>query len=255
MPFSDAYGNQIVDHIVGNGALAQPAALWIGLAIADGTEVSGAGYSRVQCDNWDAAASRETKNSIVIDFPEATGDWGGEDITKFHIFTAETGGSAIYTGTLNNAKRVTNGVDTKFAIGSFKISIASGALSNYLANAILDHVFKNSSFTPPANLYVFFTTAAINDGSTGSTITEPGDTYERQNVNDWDAAVGQLTYNTNYFAFPEAAGTQGEFVGAGVADALTGGNILFYATTDTAHAIAIQDTPEFNAGEIELGLS
>jgi len=260
MPFSISFGNQILDHILGNAILAQPTGLWIALSTADPlsdgsglSEPVGNAYVRVQCNNWDAAVNRETKNSIVIDFPEATGNWG--EITHFAIMDAETGGNFVFGGALNNSKSIDVGVDSKFAVGDFAISISSGGMSDYLANAILDHVFMNSVFTAPTNLYVFFATAAISDSDTGADITEPANTYARQNVNAWDAAANKASQNTSYFSFPEATASWGSLVATGIADALTGGNILFYGATATAHNIANKDTAEFNAGDFDITLT
>ena len=43
-------------------------------------------------------------------------------------------------------------------------------MSNFLENALIDHIFRATAYTAPATLYVALLTSAANDASTGATL-------------------------------------------------------------------------------------
>lgn len=128
-----------------------------------------------------------------------------------------------------------------------------GSFSNYLENKLLDHFLKVASFTVPTNIYVGLSTADPLD--TGAGIAEPsGNAYARVNMNNWDAASGGASANTNQVTFPEATGSWGTITHFFLADDVSAGNMLCHGSLTTSKAITTGDTPRFNVGEIDITL-
>jgi hypothetical protein len=125
-----------------------------------------------------------------------------------------------------------------------EIAIASGKMSTYLANKILDHIFINDTYTPPTNIYVGLATETIYDSDTGSTITEPTTGgYARINHNAWNIASSGASSNDGAISFAEPSASQGTAVDTALIDALTAGNLLLYGVLDNAVEINAGDTP------------
>ena len=125
---------QILSHIFRSGTFTKPSVLAIGLATAviDGeagtfTEVSGGSYARVARNpsdtNWDAAVANNgsTANSLSIQFPTATADWG--TCTHFVIYDAISGGTALIYAPLTSARTITNGTTASFGAGALTFQV------------------------------------------------------------------------------------------------------------------------------------
>lgn len=247
--FSTYAQNEILDHILKVGAFTQPTHLYIGLSranpLADGSgidEPSGGSYARKICDDWNIASQRKTKNAIELVFTEATGAWG--TLTHWFISDALTGGNMIAFGALVATKTGATGDDFSIKIGDCEISFKTGKISTYLANKILDHVFMNSAYTPPANIYCALATETIYDADTGLTITEPTTGgYGRINHNTWNIASAGASSNDGAISFAEPSASQGIASDVALIDALTAGNMLIYGELDNLAEINAGDTP------------
>jgi hypothetical protein len=121
--------------------------------------------------------------------------------------------------------------------------------SDFLENKLLDHVLRNSAYTPPATVYAGLYTAAPTDAGGGTQVS--GVNYARQSV-AFDVASGGATANTSDIVFPTAgAGGWGTVVAAGLFDASTGGNMLYWNTV-TSTAVAAGDVFKFPAGDFDV---
>lgn len=131
------------------------------------------------------------------------------------------------------------------------------AMSDYLEDALIDHIFGNSNFTRPANIYVALFTAAPSDAGGGTEVS--GDGYARQAVatgasSEWTAASGGETENDGEIAFPEAESNWGEVTHVGLFDASTSGNLLFHGALAANKTINSGDIFRFNAGDLSVAL-
>ena len=236
--------------------------LYLALCTADPGEAAtgasltepGSNYARKSCDVWDTAASRATENTNQVLFDTATGAWG--DISHWAIVDSASGaGNVLAYGSFSVTKTVGNTDTFSVAAGDLDISVDSGAWSNYLANAILDHLFEGTAYTPATNLYIALCTAAPGDSDTGSTITEhSGDGYARELENSWDAAASGASENTDVITFGPASASWGTVTHFALCDALTDGNLLLYGTLDDSRAIGTNDEAEFAAGAFDVTL-
>lgn len=124
------------------------------------------------------------------------------------------------------------------------------AKTDYLENAILDHVLRNTTYTSPASIYIgLFTTMPSDDGTGGVEVS--GGSYARQLV-AFNAASGGSTANTALVTFPTATASWGTVLGVGLFDASTGGNLLYYGTLTTSKAVGTGDTISFSAGALTV---
>jgi hypothetical protein len=105
-------------------------------------------------------------------------------------------------------------------------------LCNYLEEKLVDHVLRNTSYTPPATVYVALLSA--DPGEAGSTTDEiSGASYERQSA-AFDAPTDGVTQNTSDIEFPQAVEDWGEITHILLMNADTGGNPLFHQILKSA---------------------
>ena len=143
----------------------------------------------------------------------------------------------------------------------------SNAATTYLENKILDFLFKNnsSSFATPGNsIYIGLATAVSN--AEAGTLTEVNTStqdanYTRQQVqaSGWTLASSstdqQTVTNAANIEFSASSGIASYTVThTFVADASTGGNILFVGAVDTSKTIDSGDIFRINAGNFTIEL-
>jgi hypothetical protein len=126
----------------------------------------------------------------------------------------------------------------------------AGSKTTYLSRMLLDHVLGMQYYFPPDTLHLALSTAAFNPAATGEAMDEvaAGD-YARIDVaNDmstWSAATDASPsekHNAITFEWPAATADWGTPLSAYLADAATGGNLLFGADIPGASPIDIGDT-------------
>lgn len=125
--------------------------------------------------------------------------------------------------------------------------------TDYLENAIINHVFRNTSFTSPTAVYVgLFTTTPTADAGTGGTEVSGGG-YARQAVTFGAPSAGS-TSNSADVTFPTATADWGTINGFGIWDAASGGNLLAFESLTTPKTIGSGDTARFAAGDLTLSI-
>lgn len=128
--------------------------------------------------------------------------------------------------------------------------------SNYLENALVDHITGKTSYTQPT-VYVALCTASVSDTNTGSTITEASYTgYAREETagSDWNAASGGTADNANAITFGACTAGSSTVTHYAVLDAATNGNLLFYGALDASLAVSAGITPTFAAGALTVSI-
>lgn len=133
--------------------------------------------------------------------------------------------------------------------------------SDYLELKLLDHLFTDSGYTPPATLYVALSSTTPSDDGTG--VTEPsGGSYARvaTTAADWSAATGTAPAsktNTATIAFPTATAdwaSGSDLTHWVLYDAATVGNMLAFEALTTAKPVLSGDTAYFPASTLVLEL-
>ena len=123
--------------------------------------------------------------------------------------------------------------------------------SNYLENALLDHVLGNTAYTQPTNLYVGLFTSDPTDAGTGTEVS--GGNYARKVVT-FSAAASGSTSNSADILFPTSTSSWGTISHAAVFDSLAGGNMLFHTSLSASKAVATDDTILITAGNLTINL-
>jgi hypothetical protein len=137
---------------------------------------------------------------------------------------------------------------------TIEVSVNSGAASDYLAEALLDFMFRNQAFSQP-DCHVGLCSAAPVDSDTGTTITElSGGSYARVNFNDWTTAASGALENNTDINFPTPTGDWTTVTHSVICDAATLGNLLVYATATPNQAPLTGDPVKFNAGGYDITL-
>jgi len=126
------------------------------------------------------------------------------------------------------------------------------AFSDYLENALLNHVLRNTPLATPG-LQVWVALFDGDPGEGGISATECTFTgYARQQVNAWDAPAGGATQNTNAITFgPLTGGAPANVAGVGIFDANAGGNLLYHGAA-TARTLNAGDSYQFAAGNLDV---
>jgi hypothetical protein len=128
--------------------------------------------------------------------------------------------------------------------------------SDYLENAILNHVLRNTALTSPATVYVGLFTVAPGENSAGTEVS--GNAYARQSCAFGapgalgSGTAGQVS-NSADVTFPAAnPAAWGTVVAFGVFDAATNGNLLYFANLTASKTIDAGDQAKFAAGTLTI---
>jgi hypothetical protein len=140
----------------------------------------------------------------------------------------------------------------------------AGSKSNYLAKKLVEEAHGGVAYVSAANVYLALCTAAIDDTSTGATITEATfGSYARTQIGTgnnqtdaWNAATGTTTAtvtNKNAITCPTATSGTSTITYIAVLDSGTigAGNILVWASV-TSTVINNGDTPKVNAAALSI---
>lgn len=260
--FADNLENEILDHIFENGAYVPTAtvelALWVGDPTdtgAGGAEAAYTNYAR-QTISFSAAASRAIVQNGQVDFP-LCGVSGQAGITHYAVFEASAG-NILAHGALTGTINVVQGNTPSIATTEVQISVSAGAMSDYLANTVLDFVFRNQAFAAPG-IFLALLTAVGADGQTGATMTEVANlnNYSRLDFADWSAAAGGALQNNTAATFATPSDTWGTVVAVAVMDSGVhgAGNVLFYDNAIVDQAVGNGDTVRFNSGDFDVALT
>lgn len=248
---------KLIDHMLRTASFSVPSNIYVALSTADPlddgsgmAEPSGGNYSRVQCNAWNAAASRAAVNTNVVTFPKASASWGLTNY--FAIFDAITSGNLLGSGSITSGAFTPIANDTPYIpAGQISLSFSTGGLSTYAANKLLDHLLKTSAYTQPTHVYAGLSTA--NPGDSAGSLAEPsGNSYARVLHDVWAAVTGGATSNTGTVTFPEATGNWGTLSHSALFDALSSGNMLAYGALAVAKAIINGQIMAFESGDIDI---
>lgn len=132
------------------------------------------------------------------------------------------------------------------------------SFTNYLAKSLLDHIFTDSAFSPPATLYLALSTTTPTEA--GGNFTEPsGNNYSRVSTAaaDWSAATSadpSVKANSAQKDFPEASGSWGTVTYFGLWDDSSAGNLMAFGALTTSKTIGSGDVARFKVGDLSLSL-
>jgi hypothetical protein len=259
---SDYVNNKMVDHVLRGAPCPTFGSVYLALSTtapaSDGSgvsEPSGNAYARTLL-SFGAPASRQIVNSANVEFPKATGPWG--EITHWAIFDSLSGGNFLAFGDFGASRDVILNNRPIVGLGTIPIGYNSGKISDYLAHAILNHVFRNVEFTQPSTVCVALVeNTEIADADTGATIDELDMTgYAREPHADWNGASGGASNNDGIITFGSLTDLGETAVAVCLTDNATkgAGNVLFYDNTPN-QPIADGDVVQFPSGSYGVSLT
>jgi hypothetical protein len=139
------------------------------------------------------------------------------------------------------------------------------AMSDYLENKLVDHLFRAQTFAAPATLHVGLLTAIPSDSGGGTEVS--GNAYARVAVTTALTAfagtqspgsttasngTGGQTSNNAVLTFPTPTGNWGTVSHFGIYDAASGGNLLFWGSLTISKTINSGDTVSFPAASLTV---
>lgn len=144
-------------------------------------------------------------------------------------------------------------------------------MSDYLENKLVDFLFRGQALSNPV-IYVGLYTAAPSDAGGGTEVSTSSTGYARvkaaaggsmaltdwkstQNDNVASTGTGGQTSNTNAVTFGSPTGNWGTITHFGIFDAVSGGNLLFWAALSQSKTVNNGDAaPSFAAGQLTVTL-
>jgi hypothetical protein len=124
--------------------------------------------------------------------------------------------------------------------------------SNFLENALINAVLRNTTYTSPATVYVSLYTTDPTDADTGTEVS--GGSYARTAVTMGAPSNGVST-NSADVTFPTATASWGTVAYIGIHDASTSGNLLFHTPLDTSKTIDTGDIFKITTGNLSVTLA
>lgn len=119
--------------------------------------------------------------------------------------------------------------------------------SDYAEIKVLDHIFGNTAFAQPAP-YVALFTAAPSDAGGGTECVGTG--YARQLGSFGNAAAGALANDSIVNFGTDTVGDYGTLTHFGIYDAVTLGNLLYWAALTTPKTPGAGDPVTFPIGNL-----
>lgn len=219
------------------------------------TEITGLGLSRVavtrslanfagtQGDTTTLAStgtSHATSNNGAVNLGTASGTG---TLTAIGFFDASSGGNCWFVWRLATPLAFGNGDPISFAISQIKFTLGlTTGMSNYLANKLIDLIFRGQAFSMPGTMYHALYTSAPNNAG-GGTEVGGGVGYARAPLANSLTAIcgtqgsgttvastgsGGRVANNVAVEHPAPTGDWGVCTHGGWKDASSAGNLLFW---------------------------
>ena len=124
--------------------------------------------------------------------------------------------------------------------------------SNFLENALINAVLRNTTYTSPATVYVSLYLTDPTDADSGTEVS--GGSYARTALTMGAPSDG-VTTNSADVTFPTCTSSWGTVTHIGIHDASTAGNLLFHTILDTAKTIDTGDIFKITTGNLSVTLA
>lgn len=138
----------------------------------------------------------------------------------------------------------------------------AAAMSDYLENKLIDHVFRGTAYTAPANIYVALYTSSCSDSAGGTEVS--GGSYARVAVatggSTWantqasgtgvSSGTGGTTSNSSAVTYTTPSAGWGVVTHVGLLDASTSGNLLVCSALSASKTINSGDSVSFPGGSL-----
>lgn len=123
-------------------------------------------------------------------------------------------------------------------------------MTDFLKNALLNEVFRNVDYTPPATVYAALFTDATGDDGSGTEVT--GGSYARTAVTFGAPSPDGTIKNSAIATFPVATANWGEVTHVAYFDSAIGGNMLTHGPLVSPKIVNNGDTFRFPVDNLQL---
>lgn len=213
--WTDYTEDLILKHLLGDTTWTKPGGTHLAgfevMPSDDGTgatEATYSNYGRTAITQLDATWTLSTitdgqqivnASSISLPTPSAT---DGNDLVGIGIYNAASGGDLMCYATLGSNITPTNAVPITWAASAmvWQFTGVAGRMCDPLAQAILNHIFRTSTWARYTDIFIDLVTTMPNQAGSGG-IDYAGNGYAQQDLGplaaNWtfDAAAGTATYN------------------------------------------------------------
>lgn len=125
------------------------------------------------------------------------------------------------------------------------------AMTDYLENKVLDHIFNNTAYTSPTTVYIGLLSAVPTDSTAGTELTNTG--YSRKSISVGTASAGTVTSDAAISWTNSDGSDWSPALALGIYDASTGGNLLFYKTI-SGRTVKDGETLTIASGDLSVTL-
>ena len=126
------------------------------------------------------------------------------------------------------------------------------AMSNYLENALVNAVLRNTSYTSPTTVYVGLFTTDPTDAGSGTEVS--GGAYARKSAAFAAPSDGAAATNAT-ITFDQATDAWGTVTHFGIFDASTSGNLLFHGAFTVSKTVGTGDVFTIPSGSLTVTLA
>ncbi|MCU6709361.1 hypothetical protein M6D81_11645 [Paenibacillus sp. J5C_2022] len=130
------------------------------------------------------------------------------------------------------------------------------AVSNYLADKLLNATFRGQNYVSPSTVYIALYTSNPTAADTGTEVS--GGDYARQAVvfgAPADDSGKRTIKNTADIVYPVATADWGTVTHVGIRDGASAGNLLFYGAVDNPRSILTADALKMLTGNVACSLN
>lgn len=127
----------------------------------------------------------------------------------------------------------------------------AGNFTNYLEDAVLNHVFRNTALTSPTTVYLALFTASPGEAGGGTEVS--GGSYAREAITFGAPSSDQIA-NSGSISFPTATANWGTITDIAIMDAASAGNMLAYGPLAASKTVNSGDSISFAIGALTLSL-
>jgi len=127
------------------------------------------------------------------------------------------------------------------------------SMSTYLGDALIKHILRKTTFTPPTSVYIALYTTNPTENNTGTEVTSGS--YERvQLTGGFTVDNSGSAVNSASIVFNNATANWGNISYVGITNAATAGSLLFYGAMSASRAVYSGDKFTIPEKYLKVGL-
>jgi hypothetical protein len=213
--------SELADHVCGVASFTAPSNVYVklhtGAAGEDATLNAATETTRIEITFGAASGGVATNNANV----EWTTLAASETLTHYSVWDASTSGNPLAVGALGSSVTVSAGGDFTIPSGQLTVTFQPAGVTNYLRDALLDHLLATSALTHATDVYV-----KLHGGAPGLDADQNAATETTREAAVFAAASGGVATTSTDSQWTSVSTTE-DYTHYSVWDASSGGNPYF----------------------------